>query len=247
LDSLRVRSYSSHTLHQPCPFVVFIVFHHADISRFYSPNNTARSIPWDSKRDALVYRGACNPTIDPESDKRYLARQHSRGHFCSAALMLDSGIDFGILDASQCSDKANEWGKYCQPCCTDTNYTSEYMAATYRYQLAIDGHGPSYDATVWKFLSQSTVFLAELSADTRLELLYYQYLEEGRDYLRVTPGTLGMALSSCQSQPSRCKQIASNGFNKLKAILTWDSLIEATWDALQHLFVEHESYSHYAE
>jgi len=110
------------------------------------------------------------------------------------------------------------------------------MAASYRYQLAIDGHGPSYDATVWKFLSRSTVFLAELSFDTRLELLYYQYLEEGQDYLRVTPDTLGLALRSCQSQPSRCRRIASNGYNRLKSILTWDFLIDATWDALQHLF-----------
>ena len=213
------------------------VLYPAAISRFYNPNNTARSIPWHNKRDELVYRGACNPTINPESDRKYNARQHSRGQFCSAALNLQSGIDFGIHDASQCSEKPNEWGKYCRPCCTDSNYTAEYMAASYRYQLAIDGHGPSYDATVWKFLSRSTVFLAEISSDTRLELLYYQYLEEGQDYLRVTPDTLGLVLSSCQSNPSRCKKIARNGFKKLKSILTWDSLVEATWEALQHLSI----------
>ena len=29
----------------------------------------------------------------------------------------------------------------------------------FKYQVAVDGYGPAYDATIWKFLSNSVVYM----------------------------------------------------------------------------------------
>lgn len=193
------------------------------ISQLYNSSHFANSEnkDWGLKKDKMVYRGSCHPTVDPESSINI--RINKRARFCATMHENSSLIDFSI----RCATGKGHAGD-CSKCCDKGSFLSpDAMATSFRYQLAIDGHGPSYDATIWKFLSRSTVFLGN-PVDTEkksLSLFYYSLLKENEDYLLTNEENWKTKIIFCNSNQHICKQIAENGYEKIKRILSWKYIL----------------------
>lgn len=134
----------------------------ADLSPSYN-SKTLSAVPWMDRQSKLLYRGSCHPTINAsERQGHYLLR----GEFCKTLQNQESsGIDFKLRssDTQACSQHAAETlliGN-CLPCCSNSSLKVNYMAQNFKYQLILDGYGPSYESGIWKFLSCGTVFKGE--------------------------------------------------------------------------------------
>lgn len=171
---------------------------------------------WDEKQNQMVYRGSCHPTIDPSTSIDH--RINKRGLFCSASTYLSTMVDFAI----KCS-AVMDVNNACSACCDVKSLSRDYMARNFKYQLVIDGHGPSYDATIWKFLSKSTVFFGVPinTEEKTLSLFYYKVLRENRDFYIINEENWKHKIDFCRSHQDDCKKVAESGYEKITQILRW--------------------------
>lgn len=177
------------------------------------------SYDWDTKVRKAVYRGACIGTIDP--DARDWTVVPLRQQLCDK-WKLSELMDIGFTPLNVDEDFHFDFQQHlhltrnCKVCETveGTVLDRSSMVSRYRFQIAVDGVGYSFDSTVWKMLSNSTVYF--LRPDTRATNLYhawwYPALQAYHNYIPSTVSELESKINWCIAQENEevCRQIAKN-------------------------------------
>jgi len=152
-----------------------------------------------------------------------------RGEFCRSLQNQEkNGIDFKLRssEAQICSLHAADAMPIanCLPCCSNSSLKVNFMSQNFKYQLILDGYGPSYESGIWKFLSCGTVFKGEHPSGHKLELFWNQFVEEGVDFISVFPTTVVHEFQKCLVDEQRCETIGQRGCSKMRRIISWDFL-----------------------
>lgn len=202
------------------------------------------SYDWDNKARKAVYRGACVGTIDP--DARDWTVVPLRPQICDK-WKLSELIDIGFSPLDMDPDFHFDFQHHlhltrsCKACETvdGTVMDRPRMASGYRFQLGIDGVGYSYDSTIWKMLSNSTVFF--LRPDTQATNLYhawwYPALKAYHNYIPSTVSELESKVQWCIAEENEvaCRQIAKEGRNLVTQGINPESTKRYMFLVLEHL------------
>lgn len=175
------------------------------LKKFYAPPRGS-SQRWSDKKNVAVYRGTCNPTINPQ-DTTGFSRIYPRSEVC-VLYGNDDRFDIGIDQGDVCL----QWHttEFCQQCMSCNNKTrlGPSEMSSYKYLLAVDGHGPSYDATIWQLLSKSVVFLVEHSSGVAFDMFYYPLLRPRIHYVPTNVRQLKSNIQWCEDHDAESKRIA---------------------------------------
>jgi hypothetical protein len=166
------------------------------------------NVSWFSKKDGVVYRGSCNPTFASDSNSLL----QPRAEFC---LYNKDYFDIGITRAEP-SREMPAWFRTmhesCSLCSNATHLNMSEMAG-YKYQVAIDGYGTSWDGTFWKLHSKSVVFWVVSHEGEKNQPLwlpfYFPLLKEFVHYIPVTVHSVRHYHAWCQAHTSHCNAIAT--------------------------------------
>jgi len=105
----------------------------------------------------------------------------------------------------------------------------------YKYQLTIDGHGPSYDASIWKLASNSTVFFLRDDSGHALEMFYYPLLQPQINYIPANISQVTAAIRHCQKNDMLCRKVAEGALATMTCFLKLEYMINYTSSILDIL------------
>ncbi|KAI9018359.1 hypothetical protein DFJ74DRAFT_219476 [Hyaloraphidium curvatum] len=181
---------------------------------------TLGNVSWSAKQSKAVYRGSCFPTADSEKHGEYL---FLRGDTCLAASLDRDLFDIGTPIVPQFATGAEGYcaGPFfaqlcsrCQPCNESVPLSRDEMAQQYRFQISIDGYGPTFDAMYWKLASNSVV-LHIGPQDRNGKSNFFQWfsplLIPWVNYVPSTAESLVRDVKACLREDERCKSIAQAG------------------------------------
>ncbi|KAI8114399.1 hypothetical protein M9434_002524 [Picochlorum sp. BPE23] len=199
------------------------------VSKYYNVSYQDKPRKWQSRVSTLRYRGGCHPTIDPESIGGHML---TRGEFC-LSLYNEHHVDYRLVSSGtqHCSSSSDrmQYMESCSPCCSNASLPLYENSTAYKYQLILDGYGPSYDGSIWKFLSCSTILKGEHSSGTRLVQFYEDFLTRGDDYLVVNATNVTQTISICEGDDTvDCARVGSNGCSKVSEMMSLNFLLNYT-------------------
>jgi hypothetical protein len=123
----------------------------------------------------------------------------------------------------------------CRQCNASDSLTPEHMAR-YKYQLAVDGHGTSYDGTVWKLLSQSVVFFVNpAESEHAFDAFYYPLLQPNKHFVRSTVASLRDDVQWCVARDAQCARIATAARARMAQLLHPDFMLHYIELLLMHV------------
>ena len=198
------------------PNNVLQAFKHSDMSSHYKVSKSA----WIGKLNSVVYRGQ-------DLETRYflnggkvlyprrrlvesicvLANKKNDQDICQAYNIHLSGAK------TKCSN------------CSLAKLSSRHTSSSWRYQVNVDGHGQSYDGSIWKLLSNSTVIWVITDAqphhnmsvqqtafsqntDPMFQAWYSSYIKPNCHYITAPPEKVTDAYLWCQCHPRECERMA---------------------------------------
>ncbi len=149
-------------------------------------------------------------------------RLNIRAELCRAH-GLNSKFDIGINPGAACSRPEVKNSPMCRDCqlCFGRGVETKDEQIKYRYHIIVDGIGASYDASIWKLLSNSAVIRLRPNGweVPMLELFFEPLLEP---YVHIIPSDvagLPSAVQWCESNPGRCERLAKAGQNFIRCLL----------------------------
>lgn len=213
-------------------------------------------VPWDRKQPRAVLRARCYPTYTLANDSGQINPFFTRGQICQEAAATEANrdlLDIGLIPASEtakdpndpnagCSEsgRLSELCKMCLPCNAGSHLDRTQQATRFRFQVAVDGYGLTWDAVYWKLASNSTVFSVKHDGGVPYTQWFENLLEEGKNHIAVTVGELRGAVETCRSNPDRCRRIAMVASRTFGAAFSLEQ-IEQYWVLLlQNL---HDNYA----
>jgi len=115
-------------------------------------------------------------------------------------------------------------------------------------QLLVDGHGPGYDANMWKLLSGGVSFQIAPdppsgSNEPAVPLYHMYYSPLLRDHHNVIPTSmsgLGAAVQWCKEHDSACARIAINARETVQQVLNVSMVLEYMWHVTTSLYDWHK-------
>lgn len=115
----------------------------------------------------------------------------------------------------------------CRPCSLAPELSPSDMLH-YKYQLALDGHGPSYDATIWKLLSNSAVFFVhdDYRRTHLWNMYYYPFLSPGKHYFPSSVSEVVKDIEWCLANDAFCADMAEAARGAVQCLLRFEVLVE---------------------
>lgn len=112
--------------------------------------------------------------------------------------------------------------------CSEGPRIPAHSMLNYKYQLLVDGHGPAYDATIWKLLSRGVSFqIAPDELNVPLYSMWYSpSLHAYQHYIPTTMSHLGESVDWCLAHDKTCAGIAENARSTVQQILRLDVVLD---------------------
>ncbi|KAF5834631.1 hypothetical protein DUNSADRAFT_8639 [Dunaliella salina] len=196
------------------------------LARGLAPRYRIDPPPWSQKVPKAVFAGHCYPTID--SSRLCVCVCVMRSMLCArygAQTSLFIIKTFFKNEGGCITETGLLNAKYCQQCRNCSTGQRVTTAFNYKYQLLVDGHGPAYDASIWKLLSRGVSFQIAPDAEPPSQpvplyhMFYSPVLRVWEDYIPTTMSELGEAVQWCLNNDEKCSNIAANARNTVIRVL----------------------------
>ncbi|KAI9018296.1 Symplekin tight junction protein C terminal-domain-containing protein [Hyaloraphidium curvatum] len=172
---------------------------------------------WDSKKNKAVFVARCSYTYTVDNVTLAAKPYPTRGHVCREASSAPNraDLDVGLLvepalltgpNGTCPPDGPGNLCRMCWPCRRKRLPDRPEQARGYRFQVAVDGYGPTWDAIYWKLASNSTVFAVQ--HEVRYAQWFGPLLEDGANYIATSAPDLAHAVAGCVRDPEWCRRIA---------------------------------------
>ncbi|KAI9018294.1 hypothetical protein DFJ74DRAFT_708518 [Hyaloraphidium curvatum] len=199
-------------------------------------------VPWDSKQNKAVFVARCYSTYTVDNVTLTAKPFPTRGYVCREAWSAPNraDLDVGLLvepalltgaNKTCAPDGPGDLCRMCLPCRRKRLLDRPEQARGYRFQVAVDGYGPTWDAIYWKLASNSTVFAVQHQGGVRYAQWFGPLLEEGANYIATTARDLPRAVAACVRDPERCRRIAMAAARTFRAAFDLGQ-IERYWTLL---------------
>lgn len=175
---------------------------------------------WIEKLNSIVYRGGeIGSTLNfIQGGQRFIPRTRLIESICVLSNKNDQEKcqTYNIQLASAKPKCSN---------CAIVNLSSRQMSSGWRYQVNVDGYGQSYDGSIWKLLSNSTVIwvisdaqasqnisvqqttLSSLT-DPMFQSWYSSFIKPNCHFISAPPEKVTDAYWWCQCHPQECETMA---------------------------------------
>jgi hypothetical protein len=177
-----------------------------------NPNNYFKKIEfsqteWVNKKNSLVWRGGCMPTLLTKIPEKSAEWTHQRLRLCQKHF---DKFDVGFHQINQ-----ELWAEpYKQ---FKKNYLSRKQMSEYKFILQIQGITACYDAPLWILLSGSVmIWIIDKEQETLNKNLptwntwWYEMLKPYEHYIPSTIDKLEESLSWCLDNQKKCLEIIEN-------------------------------------